>query len=912
VKRSSRLDRDLGIDSLGRTELILRIERKFAVQLPISVMGEIETVGDLLNAISQSSGRVPSTNAPPIPPILPKVLAAIDARTLPEVLDWHVEQHPDRLHATVLQDDRTVTATLTYAELAKAARAVAAGLFARDVAPQDRIALMLPTGTDFFIAFFGILYAGAVPVPIYPPMQVTQLEEYARRQAGILRNAGARILVTIPDGLRLGSLLRSLVVSIESVESVTTLSAPADRSAQPRFGDAAATALIQYTSGSTGDPKGVVLSHANLLANIRSIGRAIDASSADVMVSWLPLYHDMGLIGAWLGSLYFGAPAYIMSPLAFLARPQTWLWAIHRFRGTISAAPNFAFELCLDKIADGVLAGLDLSSLRLIANGAEPVSIPTLRRFAERFQNYGFRPEAMAPVYGLAENAVAVSMPPRGQAPVIDRISRKSFSQNGIAEPSSQRGDIMEVVGCGPPIPDHEVRIIDDNGRELPERCEGHLEFRGPSATSGYFRNEVKTRELFHDGWLVSGDRAYLADGRVFITGRVKDIIIRGGQHIYPHEVEDAVGDIPGIRRGGAATFGVPDPASGTERIVVLAETDASDPVAREQLLRHARQATVDAVGIAPDDIVLIRPGSVPKTPSGKVRRAAARELYLADRLNMTAATLKWQLLRLSLVGMLSRLRRLHITAGQFAYAAWWWTVLVIGLLTGGVAVLILPTLSLRWSMVRGLARAILAAVGAAPVVLGVHNIPRHHAILMLNHASYVDALVLAAIVPGEPAYLAKKEFASQFLVGVLLRRLGVQFVERYDLAGSLADIAAAIAMAGHERLLVIFPEGTFTRRAGLSGFYLGGFKIAAETGLSVVPGILRGTRSMLRSDQWLPRYSPISVEIGEPVRPTGKGFSDVLRLRDTVRGSILGRCGEPDLNELLKPASPMARNVSR
>ena len=218
-------------------------------------------------------------------------------------------------------------------------------------------------------------------------MQRAQIEEYARRQAGILRNAGARMLITVPEGLRLGSLLHGLVATLGVGRERRELSAALRRDRAARTCRmASATALIQYTSGSTGDPKGVVLSHANLLANIRAIGRAIDASSADVFVSWLPLYHDMGLIGAWLGCLYFGAPLYVMSPLAFLARPQSWLWAIHRFRGTISAAPNFAFELCLNKIDDADLKGLDLGSLRMVANGAEPVSVDDLAPIHRAFR----------------------------------------------------------------------------------------------------------------------------------------------------------------------------------------------------------------------------------------------------------------------------------------------------------------------------------------------------------------------------------------------------------------------------------------------------------------------------------------------------------------------------------------------
>lgn len=910
IRPASRLERHLGIDSLGRTELILRIEQRFSIRLDVSAMAEVDTVGDLLEVLNRNKpARAPLANLA-APPALPEVQAATQARTLLEVLDWHVAQHPGRLHATVLQDDSTVIATLSYTELANAAKAVAAGLIARDVEPGDRIALMLPTGTDFFAAFFGVLYAGAVPVPIYPPMQLAQIEEYARRQAGILRNAGARILITVPEGLRLGSILRSLVATIDSVESVASLLKSPAMARLPSMQNPKVTALIQYTSGSTGDPKGVVLSHANLLANIRAIGQAIGASSADVMVSWLPLYHDMGLIGAWLGSLYFGAPFYVMSPVAFLARPQNWLWAIHRYRGTISAAPNFAFEMCLSKIDDAALAGLDLSPLRLVANGAEPVSIPTLHKFIERFQPYGFRPQAMAPVYGLAENAVAVALPRSGQPPTIDRISRKALSR-GIAESAVDAADAMEVVGCGEPIPDHAVRVVDDAGRALGERREGRLEFRGPSATSGYFQNEAKTRELFHGDWLDTGDRGYLADGQVFITGRVKDIIIRAGQHIYPHEVEGAVGDIAGVRRGAVAIFGVADLAAGTERIVVLAETDVTESSVREALRSRAREVTVDTVGIAPDDVVLVPPGTVPKTQSGKIRRAAAKELYLKGGLEGGRRTMRRQILRLSLAGLAARCFRLGSAAREFSYAIWWWFVVAVGVVAGVSAILVLPKLVWRWTAVRGIARAVLAAVGAAPSVAGRERIPRRGAVLMFNHSSYVDALVLAAVFPGEPAYLAKKEFADQIFIGMMLRRLGVLFIERYDLAESLIDIATAINAASRDRVLVVFPEGTFTHRSGLLGFFLGGFKVASEAGLPIIPGALRGTRSMLRSGQWLPRKTAISVEIGEPVQPFGKDFASVLRLRDSIRSAILKRCGEADLNELIKPPMSNAHSNS-
>ena len=909
VQPSSRIERDLGIDSLGRTELILRVERAFRVRLPAQSIGEAETVDDLVRALEQAGparermALASSTVSP-----LPSVPAASEARTLLEVLDWHAARHPDRQHLTVLQDEATILGTLTYGELAIRARKLARGLIARDVVPGDRVALMLPTSIDFFIAFFGILYAGAIPVPIYPPMRLSQLEDHLRRQIGILRNAGACMLITMPEGQRLAGLLRAQVETLTAVESVTGVDASAAPVELPQVKDPDSVALIQYTSGSTGDPKGVVLSHANLLANIRAMGGVMDASSADVFVSWLPLYHDMGLIGAWLGCLHYAATLYAMSPLSFLVRPESWLWAIHRFRATFSASPNFGFELCLNKISDADLKGLDLSSLRMVANGAEPVSVQTLRRFLARFGRYGFPAQAMAPVYGLAESSVGLAFPPLGRPPVIDRVDREKLGTHGLAEPAKpDEPRPLEIVASGQPLPDHEVRVVDETGRELGERCEGRLEFRGPSTTRGYFRNEAKTRALFHDGWLDSADRAYVAGGDVYITGRVKDIIIRAGRHLYPQEIEEAVADIPGIRKGGVAVFGVTDQASGTERVVVLAETREADPAARAALQARAHEVTTDIAGTPPDEIVLAPPRTVPKTSSGKIRRSAAKALYESGHIGPVQRPVWWQLLRLGLSGAGPQIRRFTRLLGEALYAAWWWVVLAGAFLLGSLTIIILPRLAWRWSALRWISRGTLAAMGVPVSVSGIDRIPDRGAMLVFNHSSYMDSLVLVAVLPGEPAIVAKRELAGQSIAGPLLRRLAIPFVERYDVSGSLADAGALIALAHQGRTLVFFPEGTFTRRAGLSGFYLGAFKVAAEAELAILPGVIRGTRSMLRSDQWFPRRAAISVEIGEPVMPSGADFTSVLRLRDAVRNVMLARCGEPDLGELIKPASSQA-----
>jgi 1-acyl-sn-glycerol-3-phosphate acyltransferase len=910
VALSSRIERDLGIDSLARTELILRIERAFQVRLPARTIGEAETVEDLVSALEQA-GPAPAHatfSAAPVP-ALPGVQAASEARTLIEVLEWHASRHADREHLTVLQDEAIALGTLTYGELATRARRGAEGLVAHDVSPGDRVGVMLPTGVEYFVAFFAILYAGAIPVPIYPPMRLSQIEEHLRRQTGILRNAGACMLITMEEGRRLAGLVGNIAESLRTVVTLAQIEASAKPVTLPHLKDANAIALIQYTSGSTGEPKGVVLSHANLLANIRAIGTTIDASSADVFVSWLPLYHDMGLIGAWLGSLHYAVRLYVMPPLSFLIRPQSWLWAMHRYRATLSASPNFGFELCLAKTTDDEIKGLDLSSVRMIANGAEPISVQTLRNFSQRFARYGFRAQAMLPVYGLAESSVGLAFSALRRIPLIDRVKRDQLSIRGIAEPASPDDPAaLELAACGRPLPGNEVRVVDDAGHELGERREGRIEFRGPSSTRGYFRNEAKTRELLHGDWLDTGDRGYVAVGDIFVTGRIKDIIIRAGRHLYPQEIEEAVANLPGVHKGGVAVFGVPDRASGTERVVVLAETRETDQAARAALQAKAHEIVTDVAGTPPDEIMLAPPRTVPKTSSGKIRRSAARELYQSGQVGRPQRALWWQLLRLALAGAGTRLRLLSRLLGENLYAAWWWAVLGSAFLAGCFAVLSLPTEKLRWAALRQIARGALGAMGIRLTVRTIEKIPPQGAVLVFNHSSYIDVLALTATLPGEPAIVAKRELAQQLVAGTILRRLGIPFVERYDVSGSLTDAAALGALAHADRLLVFFPEGTFARRAGLSGFYLGAFKVAAEAGLPVLPGIIRGTRTVLRSDQWFPRYGAIDIEIGDPILPEGTDFQSIVRLRDRARQVMLARCGEPDLEELVKPELMSAR----
>jgi 1-acyl-sn-glycerol-3-phosphate acyltransferase len=897
VRLDSNLDRDLGFDSLARAELLLRLDRTFRIRLPERLISDAETLNDLLQAVLAAAANqgIVRDRATIKAVELPETTEPVGASTLLDVLFAHVKLHSDRPHLWLWRSDSDEH-RITYGELAASARAAASGLLKQGVQPGDRVAIMLPTEAGFFFAFFGVLMAGGIPVPIYPPFRRSQIEEHLRRQAGILRNAEASILITNQEIHNVGALLFGLVESLRRIETIEKLQRY-EPLAEPVLADADTVGLIQYTSGSTGDPKGVVLSHANLLANIRAMGEIMQASSSDVFVSWLPLYHDMGLIGAWLGSLYYGAQAIIMPPLAFLADPARWLWTIHRHRGTLSAAPNFAFELCLKNIRDQDIEGLDLSSLRMVVNGAEPVSPSTIRRFTERFAPYGFRPEAMAPVYGLAECSVGLAFPPPGRLPIIDHVQRDALARQGMALPAAPEDpSALEFPACGQPIPRHQVRIVDDRGSELPERREGRLQFKGPSTTKGYYRNEEKTRTLFDGDWLESGDRAYVAGGDVFITGRIKDMIIRAGRNIYPHELEELVGNIDGVRKGCVAVFASPDVRTGTERLVVLAETRLTDPEQLERLRQRIIEASAALLELPPDEVVLAPPRTVPKTSSGKIRRSAARSLYETGALNQRPTALWWQLTRLSLAGLAHRLRRSGQVMAELAYAGWWWSILCIVAAPVYLCVMALPRRRWRHAVITLGARGFLKLVGLTPRIEAEAMIPSGAAMIIANHASYLDGAVLAATIPGELSFIAKQELAEQLIAGPFLRRIGTIFVRRTDARGGVEDTAAALAAAQAGKRIVSFPEGTFARMPGLLGFRLGAFMVAAQADIPVVPVVLRGTRSILRSDQWFPRHGPISVHIGRTFAAGGHDFDAAVRLRDAARAAVLVQCGEPDL----------------
>ncbi len=930
---SAHLERDLGLGSLERVELVTRLEADFSVSLPELAAADARTLQDLVTALHRAGPQAKTRSRPsdPVPTLRSAKRwtwgAAASARSLPEALLIHAELDPDRPHIHLRQEEGSLH-TITYGALLQEATRVAEGLRARGVGANQPVSLMLPTSKEFFSSFFGILLAGGIPVPIYPPLRRDQIEEYAQRQGGILRNAGAQLLMVPREAEILARLLQSTVPTLRGVVTPHQLARPnveslADQSSlaaslrgilnQGRDFPSPATeaiGLIQYTSGSTGEPKGVVLTHANLLANIRSAGKALQVGPSDVGVSWLPLYHDMGLIASWLLPLYYGIPITILSPLAFLRRPERWLWAIHQHRATLSAAPNFAYELCVRKIPEEALEGLDLSCWRIAFNGAETVSPDTLERFVRRFARYGFRREAMTPVYGLAECTVALTLPPLGRGPRLDCINREGFENDGTAQPVGSKTSglrdgqgvrnrpPLRFLSVGKPLPEHEIRIVDDSGRPCGERRQGRLQFRGPSVTSGYFRRPEATEICLHQGWWDSGDLAYTADGEIFITGRAKDIIIKAGRNLHPHEIEEIAGQVNGIRQGCVAAFGVPDRRMGTEQIVVVAEVRKRDPATPEPVKAELIEKISFGVGVPPDIVVLVPPRNVPKTSSGKLRRDACRRMYLAGTLTRRRLPAWAQITRFILKGTGHWTAKGVAATGKLAYAGYTGLVLLLTLLPGWMLVSVATNREAASCISRGWARLFLRMIGCPVRVEGAHHLQANGpCVLVANHSSYLDPVVMLAGLPVNFLFVAKHEVSRWPVVGTVIRKAGHLLVDRKDAAQSLAgsdQIEDSLRMGSS---VLLYPEGTFTPATGVRPFKLGAFKAAVSTALPVLPIALAGTRRFLRDQTWLPRRGPIHMVILPPLIPKENHWREVVRLRNAARAEITRHSGEEALD---------------
>jgi len=553
---------------------------------------------------------------------------ANDVRTLLDVLSWQRASEPARVAChRIVRTRRALTAEpLSIDALLARALPAAARLAAAGVRPGDRVILSLADPHDFLVAFVATNAAGAAAVPLPTTGESGAPRSFAARVRAVCADCGPSAAVV--------DARERFVGALEGAPAGMAVLEPGDLAGGESLLvdglDGSTPAFIQYTSGSTGAPKGVVVTHRNLLANCRAIRDATAYSRADRMVSWLPLHHDMGLVGGLLTSIYCAAETWLMPPMTFLGRPVTWLEAIGAFRATLTVAPTFAYSLCARRVPAKQLTGVDLSSLRLASVGAEPIDPATVRAFAARFASYGLPPTALYPVYGLAEATLAVTFPAPGSALHYDTVDRRRLATDGVAARVAEgTPGSVTFVSVGHPLPRHEVTIVSPaDGTVLPERRVGELMARGDSITAGYFGEppeRARTR-------LATGDLAYVAEGHVYVVDRLKDLVIIAGQNYAPSDVEHAVGALPGLRRGRIVAFSAPGD-DGTEALHLVAEA-SPDVWITPAALRDAVAAVVRReLGISPASVAIVAPGSLERTSSGKVRRRACADAHRAGTL---------------------------------------------------------------------------------------------------------------------------------------------------------------------------------------------------------------------------------------------------------------------------------------
>jgi fatty-acyl-CoA synthase len=532
-----------------------------------------------------------------------------------------------------IEEEQSAEPFFTYAGVERATARFAGALQAMGLKKGDRLGLILPDNQDFVFAFLGALRAGVVPVPVYPPAGLRKLGGYLENTLHIVSKSGCKLLITDSDIKKLLGTIQAKAAGLEKIVSMDQV-----RRMQEDFTPVKVTlddtCFLQFTSGSTAAPKGVIVSHRNIAANVDAFMRlGLDVKAGvDTGVSWLPLYHDMGLIGFVLGPLFYRNTITYLPPLLFLKRPVRWLETISRLGATISFGPNFAYALCVKRVRDKDVAELDLSSWRAAGCGAEPIRAANLNAFADKFSHVGFSHRALLPCYGMAEATLAISFDDLGDGVRIDRVDADELSVEGHAKPvDEEKPGALEVVNCGQAFPGHEVKIFapddDESATPLPDRRVGEIRVKGPSVTTGYYDEPELTEAAFAGGWLRTGDLGYLVDGDIFICGRAKELIIVNGRNYYPQDLEWEASHVDGVRKGNVIAFGTRKPLNDRERVVIAFETSRPHDQ-REALKQEVRKAVRQASGLSIDDVVALDAGVLPKTSSGKLKRNETRRLY--------------------------------------------------------------------------------------------------------------------------------------------------------------------------------------------------------------------------------------------------------------------------------------------
>lgn len=551
---------------------------------------------------------------------------------------------PEQLRALHTQDSERVAVTLQFAgrddlpltrdRLLRGAGACARALDRAGIQPGDVVVLILQHGEELVYAFWGAVLHGAIPSIMPFLTEKLSPDRYRADLSALVSVTQPAAIVTYPQfeaevrsALHEGDSVRAVIVT-DQVEPASEI----DFTSWKGLGrDAHDIGLLQHSSGTTGLQKGVALSHRAVFNQLAAYGRALSLSENDVIVSWLPLYHDMGLIAGFLMPILSGIPLVLMSPFDWVRAPYRLLQSISSYRGTLTWLPNFAYNFCAQKIRDRHIEGVDLSSLRAVINCSEPVRWESHLAFHERFKGYGLNWEALQTSYAMAENVFGVTQSRLGSAPVVEEIDRGAFMVERVAREPLQGRASMKMMSSGKPLENTQVKVVDQNGNELPQRVIGELAIQSDCMLTGYFNRPDLTEKAFRDGWYLTGDYGYISNGEVFVSGRKKDMIIVGGKNIYPQDLESLTDEVPGVHPGRSVAFGMFDEAQGTEEVVIIAEVNLEDESEQQRIADAIRLHVTKNSAIALRHVRVVGPKWIIKTSSGKTARAANREKFLRE-----------------------------------------------------------------------------------------------------------------------------------------------------------------------------------------------------------------------------------------------------------------------------------------
>ena len=550
--------------------------------------------------------------------LAPEIAAILSGTTVVECLARRADEADAKAFSVESLDAPCVS--LSVGEMLAQVSRATQGMSRLGLRARDRAMIVLPTGVDFVVCFWGALFGGATPVPAYPPLGMHQLPEFREKLARMAALVSARLIV-MPEMLR-----AVLTAERNATFGGAALVTPEEVWQAADAGQAAGVtlpgeddlALIQFSSGSTGDPRAVCLTHRNILTNMRAFVSRMRMQLGDVCVSWLPMYHDMGLIGTMMGAFLSRTELVLIPPTDFLRRPAFWLEMMGKYRATVSVAPQFAYNLCVRKVDPATLPEVDLSTLRVVLNGAEPIDARGVAAFQRQFRALGLRPGVVTPCYGLSEGTLAASMRSPGQRVRTIRLPADADGNTGATK----------LVCVGKPMNDAEIRIRSPRGAWLDDGTIGEICLRGPAVTTGYLGVDGLQPATDRNGWLATGDLGFLDGGELFVTGRLKDLIIVGGRNLYPQDIEATAAEVPGLRPGRIAAFGITEPERATEVLVLLAEFNNAAPESAASAASALRQRLRTRFAVTPYDIVLLRRGQIPLTTSGKIRRSQARLDY--------------------------------------------------------------------------------------------------------------------------------------------------------------------------------------------------------------------------------------------------------------------------------------------